>query len=64
MEHDPWMEEDFDEARRLAAEVDDAELFVYPGDRHLFADDSLPDYDVAAAQLLTARSFAFLDRVW
>jgi dienelactone hydrolase len=64
MEHDPWMEEDFDEARRLAAEVDGAELFVYPGSRHLFADDSLPDYDVAAAQLLTARTFAFLDRVW
>jgi hypothetical protein len=22
-----------------------SELFLYPGDRHLFADDGLPDYD-------------------
>ena len=63
MEHDPWMEEDFDEARRLAAEVDDAELFVYPGRGHLFADDSLPDYDEEAAALLTERTLTFLGRV-
>ena len=42
---------------------DDAELFVYPGDRHLFADSSLPDYDEAAATLLEKRALSFLDRV-
>jgi dienelactone hydrolase len=63
MEEDPWMQEDFDAAQRLVAAVDDAELFVYPGRAHLFADDSLPDYDEAAATLLTERTLAFLERV-
>ena len=40
--------------------MDEAELFLYPGDRHLFADSSLPDYDEAAAQLLTRRVLEFL----
>jgi dienelactone hydrolase len=62
MEDDPWMQEDFDEARRLAAQVEGAELFVYPGRGHLFADDSLPDYDEAAAALLTERTLTFLSR--
>src|SRR5262245_2504986 len=40
MDHDPFFadEGDLDAARALVAETDDAELFVYPGDRHLFAD--------------------------
>ncbi len=63
MADDLWMEDDFDVAEQLAAEVLDAALFVYPGSAHLFADDSLPDYDEAAAGLLTARTLAFLDRV-
>jgi dienelactone hydrolase len=37
--------EDLPAARELAETIDDAELFLYPGDRHLFADNSLPDYD-------------------
>jgi dienelactone hydrolase len=54
--------EDLAVARRLVAAVDGAELFLYPGDRHLFADASLPDdYDEAAAALLTRRVLAFLD---
>jgi dienelactone hydrolase len=47
--------------RRLAETVERAELFLYPGDRHLFADDSLPDYDAKAAALLTERVLGFLD---
>jgi dienelactone hydrolase len=36
-------------------------LFLYPGDRHLFADNSLPDYDESAARLLKQRVLSFLD---
>ena len=55
---------DIDAARELVASVGDgAELFVYPGDQHLFADSSLPSYDAEAAALLTERVLAFLARV-
>jgi len=54
---------DFDAARRLDATVDAAELFLYPGDRHMFADRSLPDYDEAAAALLERRVLGFLDGI-
>jgi len=54
---------DVDVAQALAAEVDGAELFLYPGDKHLFADASGPDYDPAAAKLLEERVLAFLTRV-
>jgi dienelactone hydrolase len=37
-----------------------AELFLYPGDQHLFADGTLPSYDAEAAALLTERVLAFL----
>ncbi|MDP9443916.1 MAG: dienelactone hydrolase family protein, partial [Actinomycetota bacterium] len=40
-----------------------AELFVYPGDQHLFADSSLPSYDADATALAVQRSREFLDRV-
>jgi dienelactone hydrolase len=56
-------EGDLDAARALVASAPDAELFVYPGGGHLFADDSLPSWDPAAAGLLTERTLAFLDRV-
>ena len=36
---------------------------VNPGDRHLFADSSLPDYDEDAARLLRQRVLAFLQHV-
>src|SRR5207248_3265990 len=36
------------------------ELFVYPGDQHLFVDSSLPDFDPAAAALFGERVEAFL----
>jgi dienelactone hydrolase len=51
---------DLDAARELDETVESAELFLYPGDRHLFADDSLPDYDEDAAALLTERALSFL----
>ena len=62
MEADPWFvgDGDIDAARALVAEADDAELFLYPGDQHLFADSSLPSYDPAAAGLLRERVLSFL----
>ena len=62
MDADPFFagEGDIDAARALVKESPDAELFVYPGEEHLFADNSLPSYDPAAAQLLTERTLAFL----
>jgi dienelactone hydrolase len=53
-------EGDIDAARELVAQADDGELFVYPGDQHLFADRSLSTYDAAAAALLTQRALDFL----
>jgi len=53
-------EGDIDAARALVAEATDAELFLYPGDQHYFADSSLPSYDAAAAALLSQRVRAFL----
>jgi dienelactone hydrolase len=63
MENDEWVDEDLPAARELAETVDGAELFLYPGDRHLFADSSLPDYDKDAATLLEQRVLAFLKNV-
>jgi dienelactone hydrolase len=59
---DPFFaaEGDIDAARALVGSAEDAELFVYPGDRHLFADSSLPSYDADAAKLLTQRVLDFL----
>ena len=65
MDNDPYFagEGDIDAAREIVATVPDAELFVYPGDQHYFADSSLPSYDAAATALLTERVLAFLARV-
>jgi dienelactone hydrolase len=54
---------DLDAARALVASTPDAELFLYPGDRHLFADASLTTYDEPAATLMTERVLTFLDTV-
>ena len=56
-------EGDLDAAKDLVAKAKDAELFLYPGDRHLFADSSLASYDEAAATLLRQRVLEFLGRV-
>jgi dienelactone hydrolase len=62
MEDDPWAEEDLPAARELA-QNDGAELFLYPGDGHLFADNSTADYDAGAAALLRQRALDLLARV-
>lgn len=56
-------EGDVDAARELVASADDAELFLYPGDQHYFADSSLPSYDADATRLLTDRVLGFLARI-
>jgi dienelactone hydrolase len=65
MEGDEFFEEDLPAARELVETVGPelSELFVYPGDQHLFTDRSLPAYDAEAAGLVLERSLAFLDRV-
>jgi dienelactone hydrolase len=63
MEDDEWAVEDLPAARELVETIDGAELFLYPGDQHLFADNSLPDYDESAATLLKRRVLAFLTGV-
>jgi dienelactone hydrolase len=65
MDADPIFvgEGDVDAAREIVATVDDAELFLYPGDQHYFADSSLPSYDAEATALLTQRVKEFLARV-
>jgi dienelactone hydrolase len=60
---DPFFAEDLEAAQALAESTDGAELFLYPGEEHLFADSSLPGYDAAAAALLTERVLAFLETV-
>jgi dienelactone hydrolase len=62
MDADPIFvgEGDIDAARALVAEAEDAELFLYPGDQHYFADSSLPSYDPDATALLLRRVLAFL----
>jgi dienelactone hydrolase len=67
MDQDPFfaLEGDLDAARELVESVGPelAELFVYPGDQHLFTDSSLPSYDEKATALVVQRSRALLDRV-
>jgi dienelactone hydrolase len=60
---DEFFLEDVEAARALVDSSDRAELFLYPGTEHLFADSSLPSYDPEAAALLTERVLAFLDAV-
>jgi dienelactone hydrolase len=67
MDKDPFfaLEGDIDAARELVETVGPelAQLFVYPGDRHLFTDSSLPSYDPDATALVVQRSREFLHRV-
>jgi dienelactone hydrolase len=63
MDADPWSDEDVVAARELVNEVENAELFLYPGNGHLFADSSLDDFDENAAALLKERTLAFLQAV-
>jgi dienelactone hydrolase len=62
MDADPIFvgEGDVDAARELVEQAEDAELFLYPGDQHYFADSSLPSYDPEATALLVGRVLDFL----
>jgi len=62
MDADPIFvgEGDIDAARALVEQAKDAELFLYPGDQHYFADSSLPSYDPDATALLVQRVLDFL----
>jgi dienelactone hydrolase len=64
MEADPIFvgEGDIDAARAIVESAEHAELFLYPGDQHYFADSSLPSYDESAAKLLTQRVLTFLEQ--
>jgi dienelactone hydrolase len=57
---DEWFAEDLEAARELAGSVAEAELFLYPGTAHLFADSSLRGHDPKAAGLLLQRALPFL----
>jgi dienelactone hydrolase len=65
MDADPFFagEGDLDAARALVSSTERAELFLYAGKEHLFADSSLPSYDEAAADLLMRRVREFLDGI-
>jgi dienelactone hydrolase len=65
MDADPFFagEGDLEAARELVSLVPEAELFVYPGAAHLFADSSLPPYDEESTALLTTRVLELLGRL-
>jgi dienelactone hydrolase len=63
MDADEWTAEDRAAAEALVEQTPTAELFLYPGSAHLFADPSSGDYDEVAALLLKERTLAFLHRV-
>jgi dienelactone hydrolase len=63
MDNDEWFQEDAPAAQELVNEVEKAELYLYPGDGHLFADSSLSDFDQEATALLKERTLSFLKAV-
>ncbi|MFC6987471.1 dienelactone hydrolase family protein [Streptomyces cirratus] len=65
MDADPFFagEDDVDAARAIVRTAADAELFLYPGDRHLFTDSSLPSHEEQATRQVNLRVLGFLDRV-
>jgi dienelactone hydrolase len=63
MDGDEWFEEDMAAAHELVDEADNAELFLYPGNGHVFTDSSLGDFDQEAAALVKQRTLAFLEAV-
>lgn len=62
MDADPIFagEGDLEAARALVASTERAELFLYPGNQHYFADSSLPSFVPDAAALMTQRVLEFL----
>ena len=64
MDADPLFagEGDRDAAQALVDSTEHGELFLYPGNVHLFADSSLPSYDQQATEVMTGRILEFLSR--
>ena len=62
MDADPIFvdEGDIEAALNIVSANPEAELFLYPGDQHYFADSSLPSYDPEATRVLTERVLEFL----
>ena len=63
MDRDPLAsppETDLETARQFDAELEEATFFSYPGDAHLFADESLPSYDADTARQAEARVLELL----
>jgi dienelactone hydrolase len=62
MDADPLFtgEGDLEAAQAIVASAPEAELFLYPGEDHYFADASLPTYDAEATTLLLQRVLRFL----
>lgn len=62
MDADPLFagEGDLEAAQALVDSTEQGELFLYPGNVHLFADSSLPSYDQRATELMTGRLLEFL----
>lgn len=65
MDADPYFidEGDIDAAREIVESAPHAELFLYPGDQHYFADSSLASYDPDATELLLRRVIDFLSLI-
>ncbi len=61
-EADPYFvdEGDIEAARDLLAQAPAAEMFLYPGGGHLFADSSTAEYDAGATDTMLARVLQFL----
>jgi dienelactone hydrolase len=64
MDADPIFvdEGDVEAARDIVSANPEAELFLYPGDQHYFADSSLASYDPEATALMTSRVLEFLEQ--
>ena len=61
MDDDEWCDPGV--AATLKRAMSGAEVFNYPGSRHLFTDSSVDDYEPDAAALAIERALEFLDRV-
>lgn len=65
MDKDPIFvdEGDLEAARELVKQAPQAELFLYPGNQHLFTDSSLPAHSPKAAGEALNRALDFLSRL-
>lgn len=58
---DPWF--DLDSAVSLMRCAQDVEVYLYPGEAHLFTDSTTGDFEPEATALLTDRADRFLRRI-